>query len=146
MWDRHIKKTPNAQRVEFGLQVLRGEAGYENVDIEIPALGIAKIGYGVSYGGGLFGTFGLGFGLASGAYEGNLEGVEVKSDENMSGFVTNVDYMLNFNAKGTLELLAGVAYTSITYDLDSLEGIDQRVDEEITLQFPRVILGLNINI
>lgn len=133
-------------RFEAGFQLLSGVAGYEEADINVSGLALAKVGYGYSIGNGVFGTFGVGFGASVAGFDGDVDDVEVESDDAMTGFVSNLEFGLNLNPKGTVEFGAGVAYTNIVYNLDSIKGSDDNFDKSITIQIPRVFLSASLNI
>jgi len=135
-------------RFEAGAQFMTGFAGYDKADISVPYLLMARVGYGYSIGNDLYATFGVGFGTAGGAFDGKLENSDevIKSDELMTGFASNIDFALNLNPKGTFEFSGGLAYTVVQYALDSVEGLDDSLDKSITIQIPRMFVGLTINI
>jgi hypothetical protein len=133
-------------RFEAGVQFIAGTAGYDAADITVPYLLMARVGYGYAIGSNLYGTFGLGFGTAGGDFDGEIEGVEVSSDDLMTGVASNVEFALNLNPKGTFEFSGGLAYTVIEYALDSVNEFDGSIDKNITIQIPRMFVGVNINI
>lgn len=133
-------------RFEAGVQFLTGVAGYDDADITVPYMLMARVGYGYSLGSNIFATFGAGFGTAGGDFDGKVNDVAVKSDDLMTGFASNVEFAINLNPKGTFEFTGGLGYTSIGYNLDSIEGTSETLDKSITIQIPRMFVGMSINI
>lgn len=143
-------------RFKASLQLFSGQASFRNpsylsgkTDIPIKLGVLARLGYGYSIGNKFYGLLKVGVGPVLADFEGNPEGVKIKSEGTMSGLATQIGWLAVMPMAASLDLTGGVTWTHMQFDVGKVKidgGAAQDFDRNVLINIPQVELGLRLRI